>query len=728
MEDLLTLPLPDGRKISFPKGMSVEDMNAATVKFLEDNPLPQEKGMFEKAGDWITGANADPNIPSALTAGLGLEPRQSAKMTGLLATTISDERMMKGISEIIPQAQFDKDQNGNLVAVVNGKRFYPNRPGFDITDMLIASGVVTAAQAVAKGSKTVGLPYQGVLGGTLTGATEAGLVEAINSKLTNEPYKWSDIPYGAAGGGVGAKAGQIIGGLVDAFKRTGIETVLTASGDLTPAAKKMAIDAGLDPDQIRAEVAAAIKAEIQRGATPRAAGITAQSQILPTPVPMSAGQISGSEGQQLFEDVARKGGYGNMAAATMRGFKDQQQEALSKNLDQILIRMSGTGSALAKGEGGTLAQGSLVAQRDAAKASADLAYKAARSTNAFVPPEYGDELSTALRQKFSEGFSERTSPTVSGMLDDFGTIVESGDVKAMMDWRAQVTNLRGSPTVDAKAAGDILDVFDQKMLEMGDKAILYGDEIAVKNWYEAISKYSDFKKTWDSKGGILSTLTNEVMKDGSLVLKVSPEAAGNAIFGASSSGMATKMELPRTLLTLQSKLAKPEWDALRQEAFLRIMAPAQKIGLGGQDAVSGIDFLKSWTNLRKSNPGVIRTLFTKEEQGLINDFAATAARVTGVTVNSSNTAAAMSGIIQRMAVAFGSTKIAKFLTELPGLALATRGVGLARTAGAISPPPPSMPFATPSYGVGAGVGVSQQEPIRQDLTQRSRGFLGFGPQ
>ena len=54
MEDFLTLPLPDGRKISFPKGMSVEDMNAATVKFLEDNPLPHEKGMFEKAGDWIT--------------------------------------------------------------------------------------------------------------------------------------------------------------------------------------------------------------------------------------------------------------------------------------------------------------------------------------------------------------------------------------------------------------------------------------------------------------------------------------------------------------------------------------------------------------------------------------------------------------------------------------------------------------------------------------------------
>jgi hypothetical protein len=297
-----------------------------------------------------------------------------------------------------------------------------------------------------------------------------------------------------------------------------------------------------------------------------------------------------------------------------------------------------------------------------------------------------------------------------------------------MDWRAQVTNLRGSPTVDSKAADDILDVFDQKMLEMGDKAILYGDEIAVKNWYEAISKYSDFKKTWDSKGGILSTLTNEVMKDGSLVLKVSPEAAGNAIFGASSSGMATKMELPRTLLTLQSKLAKPEWDALRQEAFLRIMEPAQKIGLGGQDAVSGMSFLKAWTDLRKNNPGVIRTLFTKEEQGLINDFAATAARVTGVTVNASNTTAAMSGIIQRMAGAFGSTKIANFLTQLPVLAFTTRGVGLARTAGAISPPPPSMPFAAPSYGVGAGVGVSQQEPIRQDLTQRSRGFLGFGPQ
>ena len=105
----ITVDAGDGRIIEFP------DVEAANQFFASQKP---EKGMVESVVDWFKGVNRREDIPQAISAKLGLSPAKSAEMTALLATTASDDRLQRGISKIEPAAQFDKDEFGNLIAVM----------------------------------------------------------------------------------------------------------------------------------------------------------------------------------------------------------------------------------------------------------------------------------------------------------------------------------------------------------------------------------------------------------------------------------------------------------------------------------------------------------------------------------------------------------------------------------------------------------------------------------
>ena len=700
---------------------ALQKMLGGTIPQAEEQP-----GMLERAGEFLTGANREENIGGPLSLELPMTSGQSAQMTALLATTMSPDRLRSGLQKIEPDVQFREDSFGNLVAlwprkdergqVTGYQQFYPNPAGLDTSDVMRVSGAVAAATPVGRAVRAVGLPTLGVLGGATVGATEAALIEGASSALSGAPYKISDIPYGAVGGAAGEKLARTVQSLVAAVRTSVPQAVVDQAGNLLPQYADIVRKAGLDPNQVSAAVAADIANLTRAGAEGPQAAVTAMSRGLPVPVPMTQGQVSGSGGQQLFEDMVTKGAYGELAAAPMVAQRQRQQTALTQNLDQMLEALRPGSAPIARGEGGAGAQASLLAGREAATKEASRLYDVARGTSARVDTDAALAVADAMRGAYRQSFNPRTAPTVAALLDDFDAVASTGDIRSMMQWREQVSSLqRGAPTVDAAASKSVLGQFDARIEEAINSAMLSGDADAVAKWGQAISNYADFASKWKSKGGILNMLTEEVTRDGARTLRVAPEQAADVVFSATASGLAAKTGLPRDLLTLQRNLPKDQWDAMRQEAFIRLMDTARGGMRGGETQVSGVNFKKAWENLREKNPGVVNGLFTKDEQKLFQQFADVSARATNTLANVSNTAAAASGLIQTIASRFGGTGIAQFLLRVPIAKGLTEAYGGARAVMAASQRPPAVRTPLTVGATGAGAAAANTEEGRRQI-------------
>lgn len=697
-------------------------------------PSKPERGLLGRTADWLSGANREENIGGPLSLELPVTPGQSAQMTALFATTMSPDRLKSGLQKIEPDVQFRDDSFGNLVAlwprkdesgkVTGYQQFYPNPEGLDVSDVMRGSGAVAAATPIGRALRFVGLPSRGLLGAATIGATEAGLIEGASSTLSGAPYEVADIPYGALGGMGGELLGRTVQGFISMARAAGPETVIDASGNLLPKYAEIVRKAGLDPDQVSAAVAADLTNMVRSGAEGSQAAITAMSRGLPTPVPMTRGQITGSAGQQLFEDMASKQVYGTVAEAMMRAQREGQQSALTQNLDQMLERLRPGSLPIARGEGGKSAQAALAAAKEAAANKADELYTIARQKSAVVDPDAALNVADAMRAQYRSKFNPRTAPTVAGLLDDFDEVAASGDIRSMFQWREQISGLRtGAPTVEGTAANRVIKVFDQKIEEAIDDALLAGDADAVTNWANAISNYKDFASKWKSQRGVLKLLTEGDMRDGELVLKLAPEQAADVIFTATVSGLAGKTGLARDLNTLKATLPSDEWNQLRQEAFIRLMDTSKGAHRGDVQQVSGVNFKKAWENLSSKNAPVVNALFTPDEKKLFQQFADVSARATNTAINASNSAAALGGIIQRVASSFGGTPLARFMMTVPLARGLTEAVGVGRTTSAIKGvrPTPSTPLTVGSVGAGAAAGSS--DPSQERATRAINSFL-----
>jgi hypothetical protein len=689
----------------------------------------------------IAGSDADPNIPSAVNANLGLSPSESARMVALLATTRNEDRLKSGILKIEPETTFGTDESGRMYVMwprsENGKktgaitRFYPNEPGLGMIDVMQGAGAVGLATPVGKVLGAIGLPTAGYLGAAAIGGTEAALVEAGSSQMSGAPYQVTDIPIGAFGGVIGQKLINIVGSLVNTIRRLGPTQVLGPDGRLLPGPAKMVRDAGLDPDQVSASVAAQIQKQVTAGVAPEAAAVTAMSQGLPTPVPMTQGQLTGSAGQQLAEDAMSKGVYGALAEKTMQTFRTGQQTALRENVTGMTEALAPGGIPVAKGEGGKLAQEALAALRAGDKARSDALYLRARSSGAAaIEPTAALNIADTARSAYREGFSPTTAPKMDELLLRLDEIMANGgDIKMLNQWRTQVSNLRsGVPDVEGAAAGAVLKSVDANIKNAVDNQLLIGDQTAVDAWRNAINNYAGYAKTWKD-GGILNLLTETSIRDGSRQLKVAPESAANAIFTMTASGLASKTGLPRDLLTLKAKLPTEQWDRLRQEAFIRLTETLEKVGTGGAENVSGLSFKNAWKNLLQNNPGVVNTLFSKAERDTITQFADVAARATSTVVNASNSANSAAGMIQRLGSMFRKSAGGQFILEnyLLGKIIAEpygQAVATMATTGAKAP---TQIIGRPSalaVGAGAGAAQSQEQSIAPNIPLVGRMTIG----
>lgn len=689
-----------------------------------------EPTKMESTVSWFKGDKRDPEIPLSYQSGLQLDAGDAAKMTALLATTASDDRLKSGIKKIMPDAQFETDQHGNLVVVapVTGSadtskqwtRFYPNPQGLDTTDIMQGAGAVALGEVIAPVAGLLGLgPAATAMG---VGATEAGLVEKASSTLSEQPFKFADIPWGAAGGMLGVKAGQ---GLSRVFGGKPSVQMFDQAGNLTEDGQAFVDATGLDPSSITAEMAANIEKAVQRGAQPEQAAALAEAQTLPRPVPLTRGQVTGEKGQQLFEEAALKGSLGEGPERMLGGMYRTQQEALQENIPAIQQYLAGQQPAIARGQGAAGAQEALSGMRAASSQQARAAYEAARAagTAGFATPEAAaeasDRLLTAVRA-FPAGSRPGTNQILS-QIDE--TLAGGGDVRTLFDLRAQLNNVAQAGTPDQTAASTVKRELDNVLIDALNNNLLRGNEDVVSLWRDAISKYADFKQTWDTNG-VLKGLTETVTRDGDTVLKVAPEDAARYLFGVSSNSMVSKANLSRDLATLQKTLPEQDWNSLRQEAFLLLMDQAAK----RSDEVSGSTLFSAWGKLKRENPPVVNSLFNEKEQALINQYVAVAQRISGRAQNFSNSAATAASILRNLFDSIGKTRGAQSAAQLWVLNKFVDMSRTGRTAAAVTGGTTPQAAQTLSGIAGAGAGgaaITAGEPSGAIEEQLGRTLPGI---
>lgn len=715
------------KPIYFPEDTSEEEIKRVLADVVKKET---PKGMVEKTVDWFKGGQREDFIPTAFNANLGLPADKSAKLVALLSTTASDDRLEMGIKNILPKATFDKDQYGNLVVTApvyrDGKetgqfnRFYPNPAGLDTTDVMIGSGAAALASPVAKGLQFLGAPIKRMLGGATIGATEAGLVEGVSSYLTGDDYQFSDLVFGAGGGAAGAKVGELLQFVAKSFKQNP-KSVIGEDGLMKPRIKAMLTRAGLDPDQVTKELAQDFQARVNAGVDPTQAGRLSEASSLPAPIPLTAGQVTGSKGTQLFEDMAEKGAYGADAERVMSGQREAAKEAILENVPLIQEKLAGGGSVLTqKGLGGAQVQNTLVKSLDQAKREADNLYTAARNTGnanlGLVRGDFGDTLRGGVRQEFNLS----TTPMTNSILDEIDDVLgQGGDIKQLFAIRTQFNNI--SDPVDARAGKKARDLFDQKLKEYADEALIAGDQNTVAAWSKAILNYSDFKSLWDTKGGILKTLTARQGRDGEkLALVVPPEGAAKFILGASNNKLMSAGNITRDLISLKKQLPPADFAAIKQEAFLNLVDDVSSEGVDGV-TFSGTKFLTKWATMKK-NQTMLKALFSPEDIKLINQFAVVSAKATGGAKNTSNSTPAFSGLIQTLFAALGRTNTARTLMNAPVIQGGANVISGGRARSSIDPtgqiPPNVMSAGT------AGVAATTDEG-RNLIEEKRRQALGF---
>jgi len=707
-----------------------------------------ERGILERAGDWFKGNQKEANIPLAYNAGLGLPKGKATAMLALLTTTNDPARLENGIKNIIPNAEAQTDSFGNLVIASpvyrDGKateqftRFYPNPKGLDVTNLMQISGALGLAKGLTKGYGLLSQAPTGYKAAAAIGATEAGLVELGSSQMADDDFKFSDLVYGAGGGAAGQAVAQLgtrmLGQLAKLFK-SNPKSVLDEYGNIKPEIAEQMRKAGLDPEQAREEMAAAMSQQVRQGVDVDEAARIAEAGTLPVPVPLTKGQVTGDKGQQLFEDSVRSGAYGESSAGMLNDRAASAQQAIQQNVDAIQQRVAGDSPVISREQGfqgGQAVSDALNTQFDAAKKTADDLYRTARQSGpAFVDEGAGSALLKASNDAISENFELANMPKTSVLLSSLTDIMseKGGSIRDLFAWRQKVANQIADGGSEGVAASKLKQVFNDQMANSFERSLISGDQEAVKAWSNAVSNYADFAATWKSKSGILKALTEKTVRDGESVLKVTPEGAANYILGANNSKLMKPGQIVNDIATLKKMLPTSEWNQIRQEAFINLFSKGDAATKSGDDIFSGVKLRAEWKKLMKANPTAIKALFTQEERNLIEQFANVAARATGGEVNASNSANSAFNLIGRIAAALGSSSAVQIAGRLPLMdqfvtTPLLKAYGAGATANALKASPTPDPIGMLP---GAGGAAAQNQDNRNLIDERIQSLTGLQP-
>lgn len=399
----------------------------------------------------------------------------------------------------------------------------------------------------------------------------------------------------------------------------------------------------------------------------------AEAESLPSPVKLTRGQATRFDPDLRFEQGARQGRFGDTAA---RMFDPAaQQQALAENIPGIQQRIAVTQPTIQPGQGAQAVQDALVQLERKAHAQYQSAYKAARDLKADLPADVAQGILDKATERLTD-IHPSTRPSTNAILADFQKdITESRNGLVSLN----TINTRLSQLGDAGAVAPNNITRDSAAASMaahaGKDALhsIPGDRLPsnaqgfVEAWDSASKAYKDWARLYKRNQGDIPTLTQRLTERGRMSGEMDQrvEEPLKALFGGGNALNAS----PRQLEQLKGVLGEtsPEWNQLRQEAWLKIMSPAMN-RTGAAKELSGVQINKVLDTAFRQQGNALNVLFSPEEQSLMKAYARTAYAATAGP-SSYNTASDMGNAITRLAATAGAHPLlAPFTTSLYGTA------------------------------------------------------------
>lgn len=561
-----------------------------------------------------------------------------------------------------------------------------------------------------------GAGFGGVAG---FGAGEGGLADRLTSSV-----------FGA---GVGAGIGAGIQSASPALSRfvswvRGNPAMIDPNtGSLNQAGQRAAQEAGFDPAQASQAMQREFGELARDAVRPADAARAAEARSLPVPIQPRTGQNTLDPYQQMFENDAAKGNYGDLARVAMQGSNQAQQEGLRANVQAIQGQIGG-GQVQELGQGAQAAQGRLAQMEAASRQNYRGLYDAAQAARdqASIP---GQQVSQAVLEIGQElhraGFTRRSAGAVLEVMDELQGLAASSQQRPVTNIgeifaRRQELNAlaQGAPTPQTVAAGTARRSLDRWLQNAIDSDLIEGNPEVVDLWRAANQARRGHAQLYQA-GDLVEKLVERIPGQGD-TLKLDPNGAANLIFGRSTTGWTTKTGMARDIVRLREALgeASPSWRALKEEAWLRLARAGEGQTTPTGREFSGANFMKAFEDAMAKSPEVMRTLFSADELRTIAQFGRVARRLTTAVEggkNFSNTGASINQAVRRLFMSsFMGPKMAAFLEGVPFIkGLSNIGQELrAQSAilgnlqtGAQAQP---MPQVTNAIGSIAGAGANQR--------------------
>lgn len=596
--------------------------------------------------------------------------RQAKTALGLMST-FKPEREVQVLKHNYPNLKFSKDKFDNVI--VDGSAYgggvgYLNLPGIsirDLADMGFQVASFTPAGKAGAAAKSI-LGRAAAVGGA-SAATETGMDLANQASGGTDDVSLKNVDKGnvaiaGAGGAFFEGIGNIAARYLPKFRKTGEIT-----DDIRNAFRTVAKEKGIDPDTITDDMMRSFMQSAEDSVKPEAmGGAQASSEF---GIPYTKGQLSKNVKQLNLEDSMRHGAAGSKAQDVMQTFEESQQKpAIAAARARTQANLSGGKATIesATDAGETVREGLKSRATTLDQAISD-AYDSVGK--AYLSPKSMSDLGKKIikASKSTDFIADpKLAPASTGLVNDFKTFTDFLDnaggrakafpIKRIEDMRRRINAYASSaanPT-DKRQVVILKKAFDDYLDSAVDNALFSGDQTALDALKKARGLRAEYARQFQRVD--TATKSGRAVKDqaGDVIERIiaadpTDEQVVNYVFGASKLGgrqagakVASKL---KDVLGPDSK----EWASIREAGFLRLTEPRT-----GQD-VSGRIFRNRLTEALRDSPTLMDTLYTKQEQALMQRLANAIVRAQPEIGNPSKTAYKSSQIIQQAWSALATT-------------------------------------------------------------------------
>lgn len=685
------------------KGSGKQVTDPDLIKELDDIRLQNTfKGKITKASnavaDFFSGTKKT-EFPDMPEIGEYTGEGSLAVATGLLITP-NQKSQAQIIQSQIPDSKIFKDRFDNLIVTMpDGKNFYLNKPGASQQDVLqTTSQILSYIPGYSWAMKKAGKSYfkkamlSGVTGGGTSLAQDIAVMPLGSKEIdVTRAAISSAVPVvfeGVVSPIVGFTWKKIMGNPSFTKTITKLENgkevkqlVLNKRGE------KAAEAAGIDVTKINEKFIKEFTEKLSQGETPAIAG--SQAGAGKFEFKLSRAQAAGDEEGIALLFEAAKGSYGKEAQIQAQAFLKQQNIDIENSASNLIKRFDKGQFDIETIEeaGQNIIQG-LEKRFTTASNNVETAYNFIDKDGVFQASNSNiDELiasvSKGIKEKTGIIDKELTPATVKAqkVIKDFVTKYKPKKIPKdekkikkikpatfnefiIMNRKLNSIYKAGSNNTDRAGVNAVIKEWKKFVDDNVDNILFSPDKGGVEALKKANQLASEKFKLFDINDIKVNGLKiND--KAGKVVMKIlndpdiTPNKAIDYIFGRANLGKSSdSMSIIKRLKTvfgvenkeLQKQASKnKDFQSLRTASWEKLVRDSSKNG-----KFSSKSFYNNWKTLKQKNKDLLEELFEPKEIKLIDEFADEVEKTfKGSLVNASNTASAMSRIIQQVGRGLG---------------------------------------------------------------------------